>query len=146
MDEDSIADEQWCEEMRTKVEAYLAGEQVKHGRIGESPAWHVSPYVSIWAIESLARPEWIGWWVIAGDLPTDYISAKEIEPPQHPRKAVKAIAERWLEWVQATRQGREHEDLQLGGPQPNPELASLLEPRASLLIEYADDDSLWDEE
>lgn len=146
MDEGYPEDDQWCEEQRARVESYLKEEQVKHGRIGDSPAWHVSPYVSIWAVESLTRPEWIGWWVIAGDLPTDYVSADEIEPPQHPRKATKAIAERWLEWVQATRQGREHEDLQIGGRHPNLELATLLESRANLLIEFAGNDAHWDEE
>jgi hypothetical protein len=105
-DDDTVAEQKWCDVRREEVCAYLAREGVAHGRIGEWPAWHVVPYGLIWAVESLARPEWIGWWVIAGDLPTDYVSSAEIEPPQHPRKAVTVIANRWLRMVEAWNNGR----------------------------------------
>jgi hypothetical protein len=87
--------EHWRSGQRVLIENYLLSQGVEHGRIGDRPAWDVAPYVSIWAIESLARPAWIGWWVISGDLPTDYISSADLDPPQHPRKAVHAIAVRF---------------------------------------------------
>jgi hypothetical protein len=145
VDDSALDEEQWCEDQRSTVAAYLKSQDVRHGRIGEWPAWHVTPYVSIWAIESLARPEWIGWWVIAGDLPTDYISAADIDPPQHPRKAVRAIAERWLRMAEAWNDGREYDDIRIAGPHSGRELAPLLESRARLLIDWADDDSLWED-
>jgi hypothetical protein len=77
--DDPEVEERWCEQQRVAVNEYLQSQGVKHGRVGDWPAWHVAPYVSIWAIESVNRPEWIGWWVICGDLPTDYISASDIE-------------------------------------------------------------------
>ena len=140
------SDEQWCEQQRSAVAEYLQVQDVKHGRIGEWPAWHVAPYVSIWAIESLVKPEWIGWWVISGDLPTDYISAADIEPPQHPRKALKAIADRWLQYVDDWKQGRDPKGYWIGSPGSFGELASLLAGRANLLREWAKDNALWDEE
>jgi Domain of unknown function (DUF4826) len=87
---DPAVEEQWCAERRAEVTAYLQRERVDHGRVGEWPAWHVAPYVSIWAIESKQRPGWVGWWAICGDLPTDYVSAETIKEP---RDAVRSIAE-----------------------------------------------------
>jgi hypothetical protein len=75
--DDPDVEERWCEEQRTVVADYLRSQKVRHGRIGEWPAWHVAPCASIWAIESLARPEWIGWWVICGDLPIGRRSSRQ---------------------------------------------------------------------
>ena len=86
--------EQWVGARRAEVTVYLQREGVEHGRIGEWPAWHVAPYVSLWAIESKERPDWVGWWVICGDLPTDYVSAAKIK---HPREAIRSIAGEWRE-------------------------------------------------
>ena len=144
--DDPAVEERWCDEQHAHVENYLRSQTVKHGRIGDWPAWHVAPYVSIWAIESLARPEWIGWWVISGDLPADYISSADVQPPQNPRKAIRAIAERWLKQVEAWNDGRDFEGIRIIGSHSHKELAPLLESRAKLLTEWADNDSLWEEE
>jgi hypothetical protein len=142
--DDPAVEERWCSEQRVNVANYLSSQKVKHGRIGDWPALHVAPYVSIWAIESLARPKWIGWWVISGDLPTDYVSSADVKPPQHPRKAIRAIAKRWLKLVEAWNEGRDYKAIRIPGPHSHKELAPLLETRARLLIEWADDDSLWE--
>ncbi len=144
--DDPEVEGRWCSEQQKIVADYLRSQKVKHGRIGEWPAWHVAPCASIWAIESLARPEWIGWWVICGDLPTDYISAHDVKPPQHPRKAMRVFAENWLEVVKAWKDGREIENTRIGDPNSQEELGPLLESRATLFMEWADDDSLWVEE
>jgi hypothetical protein len=123
-----------------------SSQNVKHGRIGEWPAWHVAPFVSIWAIESLLHPGAIGWWVICGDLPTDYISSGEVDPPQHPRKALRVFAHNWLEMVEAWKHGREVDDSQIGRLEINAKRAPLLEARAKLLMEWHDDNSLWEKE
>jgi hypothetical protein len=102
--------------------------------------------VSIWAIESLVRPEWIGWWAICGDIPCDSISAADIEPPQHPRKALRAIAERWLDAASAWQHGREFEGFVIADGQQNCELAPLLESRAKIFIDWTNDDSLWEDD
>ena len=135
--------EHWCVEQRVRVAHYLHSQQLNHGRIGERPAWNVAPYVSIWAIESLAQPEWIGWWVISGDLPTDYISSADVEPPQHPKKAVRVIANRWLKQVEAWQVGRDYEGIRIDGGLSQQELAPLLEDRARLLLEWVNTESLW---
>jgi hypothetical protein len=143
--DDPAVEERWCDEQRALVSSYLHSQRLKHGRVGEWPAWHVAPCASIWAIESLARPEWIGWWVICGDLPTDYISSSDVEPPQHPRKAMQVFAKNWLEMVAAWKDGRELENTRIAGSSSHEELAPLLESRARLLMEWAENDTLWEE-
>jgi hypothetical protein len=136
----------WCDAQRDVVATYLHTQGVEHGRIGEWPAWHVTGCVAIWAIESIARPEWIGWWVISGDLPTDYCCAADIERPQHPRKAVRVFAERWLSLVNAWERGLESPDIKITGQRSKDELGPLLKSRTELLLEWAARDSLWESE
>jgi hypothetical protein len=139
--DDPAFEAQWCAQARARVAAYLKSEGVDHGRIGDWPAWHVAPYVAVWAIESKARPDWVAWWVISGDLPTDYISAAVIH---HPRDAIKAIALRWRQLAHDMAAGQSPEDIRIGTPDDWAALAPLLAARASLLLEWANDDAIWD--
>ncbi|HAK59485.1 MAG TPA: hypothetical protein DCO77_03750 [Nitrospiraceae bacterium] len=140
--DDPAVEEKWCNERRAEVDTYLKREGVTYGRIGEWPAWHMAPYVSIWAIESAKRPEWVGWWVICGDFPTDYVSADTIK---HPREAMHSIAERWREISGYMSRGEKHPTVNVGTPDSWPELGPLLKARAKLLAELADDDTVWKE-
>ena len=144
--DDPEVEERWCFEQQKIVADYLRSQKLKHGRIGEWPAWHIAPCASIWAIESLERPEWIGWWAICGDLPTDYISSADVKTPQHPRKAMLVFAQNWLEVVDAWKDGREIENTRIGNASSREELEPLLESRAKLLMEWANEDSFWEEE
>jgi hypothetical protein len=137
-------EELWCGSQRVAVTNYLRSQDVQHGEIGDWPAWHVTGCVAIWAIESVARPGWIGWWAISGDLPTDYCSAADIEPPQHPRKALRVLAERWLASAAAWENGLETPDFQIAGSPLNRELVPLLKSRAETLLGFASNDDLWE--
>lgn len=141
-DDDPAVDEHWCEERRAEVTAYLQREGVEHGGVGESPAWHVAPHVSVWAIESKKRPDWVGWWVICGDLPTDYIAATEI---RHPREAMRAIAEEWRAQARLMATGTRHSSIRIGQADDYASLAPLLETRAAMLLRWANDASLWED-
>lgn len=55
-DDDPAVEEKWCSERRSELAVYLKREGVTHGSIGEWPAWHIAPYVSIRAVESAKRP------------------------------------------------------------------------------------------
>ena len=140
---DPAAEERWCDERRSEVIDYLKKERVEHGRVGEWPAWHLAPYVSIWAIESKKSPESVGWWVICGDLPTDYVLAQEV---QHPRDAMRSIAESWLEQASLMARGGTHPTLRVGRPEDRSSLAPLLGARATTLLTWANDDTVWDED
>lgn len=140
--DDPVMERHWCDACRQQVIDYLESQGLIHGEVGEWPAWHVAPYVSVWAVESLVRPRWVGWWVICGDLPTDYVSADSIK---HPRQAMQAIAERWKELSEYMARGEEYPGITLGPPETWPELAPLLRTRSELLTQFAEDDSLWEE-
>lgn len=98
------------------------------------------PRVSIFAIESKKSPGRVGWWVIAGDLPTDYVSAATIK---HPRDAVRALAERWSKLADEMAQGRANEDIKIGERKDWPETIPLLRSRSKLLLEWVADDTIW---
>lgn len=136
-------EERWCAEQRAGIARYFQGEGVHHGDIGEWPAWHAAPYVSVWAIESTGQPGAIGWWAISGDLPTDYVSASQVD---HPRKALQLIARRWLAASDAMSAGRPADGFLVDDPARARELAPLLRSRAAILLDWGKDESLWDDE
>jgi Domain of unknown function (DUF4826) len=139
-------EEQWCAAQRNVVTSYLDAEGLTHGEIGEWPARHIVPIVSIWVVESLARSGWIGWWVISGEVPTDYIRASTVLPPQHPRKALTIIAAAWLAQAHAAKQPSRAMHAPTGAIALTDELAVMLESRARLLQKSSADDALWEPE
>ena len=134
------AEERWCAERRREVKAYLKRERVEHGRVGSWPAWHVVPYLSLWAIESRVRPGWVGWWAICGDIPTDYLSSRRAK---HPRTALRAFGKRWLAIARSMERGRARRSVQIGTPSDWPALVPLLRTRARLLVRLANAGRLW---
>jgi hypothetical protein len=130
--------EAWCAERRDDVIAYLRNQPLDHGAVGEAPAWFVAPYVSIWAIESLKSPGWVGWWAISGDLPTDYCSSENC---RHPRLAMRRIAQRWASAIEQTLP----EDITIGDTGLPVSLLPSLKTRTATLFEFSADDGLWDE-
>ena len=90
-----------------------------------------------------ARLAWAG---LSGDLPTDYISSTDVEPPQHPRKALGVIAELWRRCTAAWLEGREVAGIHVAGVESHRELAPLLAARAALLIKWVNTDELWQDQ
>ena len=88
--------ETWILLERTKVEAYLNKEGIENPNVGTWPAFEVSPYFAIWAVESKSSPGKIGWWAFSGDCPTDYISEDGIN---HPRGALERLIEKWRQYI-----------------------------------------------
>ena len=139
--DDPKVEEAWCKERRGDVTAYMRGTGTRFGSIPEWPAWHVPPFVSVWPVESGVAPGRLGWWVICGDLPTDYLSGNDAADP---REAVRAIATRWQEVVSTWERGQEHPAMEIGGKSDRAQLLPLLKGRAKVLLEWCEDDSLWD--
>jgi hypothetical protein len=136
------ADEaEWCATKRARVIEYLEREKLVRGQVGEWPAWHIYPYVAAWAIESVARPGWVGWWAISGDLPTDYTACGA---DRTPRGGVKDIAERWRDAAANWGEGRPVLDWSLGTLENQEALAPLLASRAELLLSWVADDTMWE--
>jgi hypothetical protein len=143
-DEDFAGEEEqaWIGSEREKVIAYLATQGIDHLGIGEWPAFHLHPYLAIWAVQSKLLPGSIGWWAISGDLPTDYMSGGGV---RHPRKAMEHFSRQWAEVSDFMRRGEAHPDTKIGKKENWPDLAPLLRSRSKLLGEFAANDKLWEE-
>ena len=135
-------EEEWVAQERAKVIAYLSSQKCEHAGVGEWPAFHIDPYIALWAVQSPSSPGRIGWWAISGDLPTDYMSSSS---GYHPRDALRHFGAEWWSVAESMRRGEEHPLTKMGKPELWPTMAPLLERRAELLKEYADDDSLWED-
>lgn len=133
-------EEAWVIDQRRKVEDYLAGQGCNHGGVGEWPAFHVTPYLAIWAIRSKIAEGHIGWWAISGDCPTDYMSGKDAD---HPRKAMMHFSRLWNEAAECMERGKSHETVKIGTKENSAELAALLRSRSKLLGEWSLDESIW---
>ena len=142
--DDPGVEEAWCDERLAEVAEYLEEQGIAHGEIGDWPAWHVAPYVSIWAVESATRPGWVGHWVICGDLPTDHVAKADAADP---REAVRVIAGRWTDAAGFMANGEVHPQFGIGSSaEERRKLAPMLASRAALLARWADDDEIWDDE
>ena len=141
--DDPEAEAQWLTERRKEVLGYLRDEDITHGDIGQNPAWYVSPYVSVWAVESLVKSGSIGWWAISGDCPNDYVSASDAKSP---REAVRAIASLWLEASHYMSRGERHPTFVIGSGDNDAELSPMLSSRAKLLLDWVADPEVWDDD
>lgn len=140
---DNRDDEKWYDARRREVAEYLGRQPPRFGEVGDWPAWHVAPYVSVWVVESVSEPGTVGWWVICGDLPTDYASGRGIPDP---RSAVGVFCERWREVASCMERGERHPTITVGDPGNAVEVGPLLMARATLLAKWVEDDSLWEDE
>lgn len=134
------SEDKWIQDQRENAEDYLRVQQVQHLGVGEYPAFHVYPYLALWAVRSLRFPGRVGWWVITGDLPSDYVSSDE---GRHPREVLRAFALHWQELSSFMLRGEEHPDVRIGTPDQWPMLGDLLSRRARILQRYADDEEIW---
>lgn len=130
----------WIEKQRKIAEEYLRSHQVEHLGVGEFPAFHVHPYVALWAVQSKKAPGNVGWWAITGDLPADYIGSRG---SHHPREALREFSRLWTEVSGFMLRGEVHPCYQIGTPGQWPELGELLLRRAEVIRGYADSDELW---
>ena len=128
-------EEEWLDEQQEVAYQYMKKTGTNYGSIEHTPSFFVSPYVAVWAVESAKSPGEIGWWIITGDLPTDYISSSGVSSA---REALIAFARSWSNSVNMYKNGKVDSTITLSD-----ETAELLESRAKILTEWAYDESLW---
>jgi hypothetical protein len=138
---EAAEEEVWCQDQRDQICDYIRRQGLGQARIGDRPAWHVFPYVALWAIESLTRTGSVGWWAISGDLPTDYVTCSG---GRHPRDGVRDIARKWQQVADDWTNGRESADITIGATEDRLTLAPMLSSRAQMLLDWTADDTLWD--
>ena len=132
---------QWIAEQRDVVEQYLQREEVRHRGVARQPDWFLAPYVSVWRVTSKKNPNAVGWWVVSGDLPTDYLGGDDATDA---RTALAAFGRRWLEVSGCMLRGEEHPTIKIGREGNRRELGDLLRRRAQILQNWTDDDSMWE--
>ena len=134
------AEEIWCAERAVEVADCVARLAPDHGRVGERPAWFAMPYAGLWAVESAHRPEWIGWWVVAGDLPTDALAAHDLATP---RDAMRAFGKRWVQHAESLDRGDVPPAWAHLPEAALPKLTAQLKKRGAALQLWADDAASW---
>lgn len=139
--DDPAVKAKWARQQRAAVIEYFLGEGVSHGDIPHSPDFCIAPYVSVWRVLNSEDPDDVGFWAIAGDLPTDYVSSNDARDA---REVLRHFAQNWHEVAQCMERREPHPDIEIGSPEEWPELAPLLESRAQALQAMADDDDLWE--
>lgn len=132
----------WVDSERKKVIKYLEKQRIAEPNVGPWPAFEVSPYFAIWAVESKKIKGKIGWWAFSGDIPTDYVSE---DGKCHPRNALKILLNTWNSYMPFLKRGKQPPEMRFGDGNNLPYLAELLEKRISIFTEYLNDDALWDE-
>jgi hypothetical protein len=130
----------WLDEQRRVILAYLERQGARHGGLPSDPSWFVAPYLSLWAVKSGARAGAIGWWAVAGDLPTDYLSSLDARDV---RSAIRAFGNRWASAAASMSRGEQPSGFTIGEPSTWPKLAPILASRAEILEKWASDDELW---
>ena len=130
----------WLRAQRAKVILYLDGEGVQHRGVGGQPVWFVSPYISVWEVESQATAGVVGWWAISGDFPTDYVSGNDAHDP---RSVLAHFARHWSEISAAMLRGEAHPEVTIGTPDEWPHLGDLLQRRSQILAQFAEDENVW---
>lgn len=137
----------WLEEQRNRVLEYLEAESFTpdqmEGCVPEGPDFCVAPYVAVWPVMNGRDSDDVAYWVISGDLPTDYVSSEGIEDA---RGVLAYFAERWTEVAECIKSGEEYPEVDTGPREDWPAQAAILEERANSLRALAEDDTVWDDE
>lgn len=127
----------WLAEQRKHIRSYLAQERIPVKSMRKTPSWFVAPYMCIWQVRNTANQL---LWVIAGDLPTDYLGGWEAS---NAREAVLAFSSRWQTIARSMMRGNLHPQFRIGRVEDSTDLGSLLLKRADILAKWAADDSIW---
>ncbi len=139
--DDPNKDEIWSGHRRAQVRAHLKNERIAHTELSDWPAWQIAPIVSVWPIRSESAPAQIAMWVICGDVPTDTISADSAKTP---REAVRTFARRLHDAAAQMANAEPSKKNPANKSDRAHELALFLEVRARQLVDWTNDDSLWD--
>lgn len=134
--------EAWNLKYRRLAEEYLERQGIENPKVGPWAAFDMAPHFAIWCVESKKEEGRIGWWVFAGDCPTDYVTENG---KCHPREALKDLLVRWKSCVPHMKEGKQPPDVRFGDGTNLEELGGLLEKRIILLEEWVADPDLWED-
>ena len=137
--DDVQVENDWLTEPPAKVLRYLRLQKIRHGGVAPRPDWYLAPYVSVWPVAG-RQSEDTTYWVISGDLPTDYIESAALPDA---RAALRAFTTRWQQMSKLMKKGETHPEFTINGFKGSAEFDTLLAGRAVVLQEMAEDDAMW---
>jgi hypothetical protein len=133
----------WINDQKKCVLDFLREEGASHGGVPDEPDYCVAPHVAVWRVFNPNNVNSIGFWVISGDLPTDYVSSDDAHDV---REVLGHFGRLWKEVAEYMTAGKKHPTVTIGPPEKWQELAPLLEERAEILCSLAENDECWEEE
>lgn len=128
----------WLSEGRAAVQGSLARGKVAHGGVSAAPVWAAAPMLALWAVRGAGAGARVGWWAVAGDVPTDYVAADGVPDARH---ALAAFAARWRDVADQMARGEARPAADR--PADWRALSALLRRRADTLARWAGDPSVW---
>ncbi|MEX0291551.1 MAG: DUF4826 family protein [Flavobacteriaceae bacterium] len=134
--------EDWNNKLRARTIDYLENEGIKSPEVGTWPAFDIAPYFGIWCVESKIQEGKIGWWVFAGDCPTDYVTESG---KCHPREALRDLLTKWGKYIPYMKNGQQPPEVKFGDGSNLEQLGNLLEKRVEIYQDWLEDDGLWPE-
>ncbi len=129
-------EERWLNEQHGRVEAYLRSGELTKAAVPDEPVWDLAPYLALWQVGKGRS----GLWVLVGDCPTDHLPASAGSTP---RQAIEAFGQRWLRSAESMSSGQGEPEVEVGPREDWPKLGPMLRTRGELLLEYAANESLW---
>jgi hypothetical protein len=132
----------WNSSKRAEAISYLEAQGISSPQVGDGPAFEMAPHFGIWCVESKKQSGKIGWWVVVGDCPTDYVAE---DGKCHPRAALKNLVKRWKTHIPYMKKGVQPPDVKFGDGSNIKELGDLLKKRILILEGWLKDDDLWED-
>lgn len=132
----------WIADQRQRVAVYLTAEGVAAGGLAAEPELVMAPLLSLWAVSG---PEHggeheAGWWVIAGDVPTDHVSRQRAVVA---RAALRTFSKKWRTAASVMTQRASGENADGVSAEQRTAAAEHLFERARILWEIQEDEALW---
>lgn len=121
---------EWIKEQFRKANKHLAENGVLFDSVVTEESRYMAPYVAVWKIKSTDSKY---YWVLAGDLPTDFIAYGNA---QSARGAIKHFSLSWQMKAESILQMTSADQTQL-------DFAKMLIERAEGLYDIQHNDALW---
>ncbi|ABM00272.1 DUF4826 domain-containing protein [Shewanella amazonensis] len=125
--------QEWVRTQFQKANRFLAEKGILPGKVLIDESRYLVPYVAVWKMEA-QKPAKQTYWVMSGDLPTDYV---DVKVAQTARDALKHFSMMWQ---------LKAENLIQSGAVQDPtqaKFANMLISRAQSLYQIQQDDKLW---
>lgn len=125
----------WIKERRDDIRDYYHSRNLVCQKIPEQPLWSSMPFTSIWLIKAVATPGFHGWYVIAGDHPTDIVGMGGLEGPQD---ALLYFGRRWLQAAKQLKEGEAFPDFRIERIEDRAVFGAAIGSRALRILEIAE--------